>query len=84
MTTTAEIVTDDQIRKLREEALAAGDSRTVTSCDVALSSRDDSNAEGAPLFDDDGEPTTRTAQREILADAINAARAADDSAEPGP
>lgn len=75
---TAETITEDQIRARRELAVAAGDCATVQSCDVALSPHETTDAEGRPLYDDDRDPTTRSAQRAALADLLNEEQAVDE------
>ena len=75
MKTTSKItdtVTDEQIKALREEALAAGDRAQVDLCDVALAAHETADAEGGELRGPDGEIWTRTEAREACADAINA------------
>lgn len=76
MTTTLEItadtITTEQIKALREEALAAGDRAQVDLCDVALAAHETADAEGGELRGPDGEIWTRTEAREACADAINA------------
>lgn len=71
---TADTITREQIRDLRNEALAASDYVTVDMCDVALAAHEAADSEGNPLFASDGKPTTRTEAREACADAINASR----------
>lgn len=66
---TADTITDDQILALRDEATDAHDSEMVTACEFALSA-------AHPTF---GFPPTRQRNRQRCADAINAARAQDDS-----
>ena len=74
-TLNAETITARDIRALRAEAEAAGDYRQIDWCDVCLAGREETNDDGMPLVDPDGNPTTRTAAREICAAAINNARA---------
>ncbi len=69
-------ITLKQIRTLRDEAMAAGDSRMVDICDVALCSRESANDDGTPLVDSDGRPTTRTAAQVECARVIAEAREA--------
>lgn len=76
---TAKTITTRQIKALREEALTAGDYRTVDTCDVALADHETANNDGTPLVGSDGQPTTRTDARAILADAFNEAAAMGDS-----
>lgn len=56
-------ITNEQIRTLRSEAMAAGDYRQVDVCDVALAPLESANTDGTPLVDSDGNPTTRTEAR---------------------
>jgi hypothetical protein len=67
------MITDKQIRALRDEAMGAGDHDLVDVCDVALASREDANDDGTPLVNSLGMPTTRTAARalceRVIADA---------------
>lgn len=73
--TTYTTITIDQINALRSEACAAGDDRMVDWCDIALADHEDSNSQGEPLIDPDGDVTARTVGRAICAHAINAAAA---------
>lgn len=71
-------ITIEQIRKLRNEATASGDSMQVDYCDLALATHETADANGGDLIDPQTKlPITRTEARGICADAINAARAAD-------
>lgn len=78
---TAETITASQIRQLRAEALACpvSDTRMIDICDVALADHETANDDGDPMVDPDGDPITRTEARALCADAINDARAMDDS-----
>jgi hypothetical protein len=64
---TADTITDEQIRALRAEAVAAGDAVGIFWCEVAL------GLERATR--DDGTPLTAHDARQACADVINAARA---------
>jgi hypothetical protein len=76
-TTTAENITEAQIRRLRQDAMAAGDYPQVAWCDLALAAHETSDSHGNLLVTPDngscgrgGEQTTRTEARKICADAI--------------
>jgi hypothetical protein len=71
---TADTITSDQIRALRSERLDAGDYRTVKSCDVALSPHETADESGDELVDYDGDVTTRSDQRDLLADLLSEAQ----------
>lgn len=76
---TAETITADQIRALREESRAEGDDRQVDYCDVAMARYRRQNADGSDLvWPWNGQPADRDVARKVCADAINAARASDD------
>lgn len=75
---TAATITEAQIRQLRNRALRDSDYQTVDSCDVAMAAHETTDASGAPLVDSDGEATTRTAQRDLLADVLNERAANED------
>lgn len=69
-------ITDQQIKQLREEAMAAGDYRQVDVCYVALASREDHDDQTAEtLLGPDGEPMTRTEARAECARVIADAKA---------
>jgi hypothetical protein len=76
MTITADTITADQIRALRTEARAAGDSLLAEWCDVALAYGERYDSVGFPLTSPGtGLSVTRTEAREVCADAIRAAAA---------
>ena len=69
-------ITDAQIRTLRTEARAAGDSLLAEWCDVALAYGERYDSVGFPLYSPGtGLSVTRTEAREVCADAIRAAAA---------
>lgn len=73
---TAETITDEQIRQLREEAISHGDDRQVDYCDVALAPHRRLNEDGSDLvWPWNGQPADRDRARQVCADAINYARA---------
>lgn len=76
---TAATITEGQIRKLRDDAGALGDDRQVDYCNVALAPYRFANDDGSVLvYPWNGQDADRTVARKVCADAINAARAADD------
>ncbi len=76
MKITAATVTAAQIKALRSEARAAGDSLLAEWCDVALAYGERYDSVGFPLTSPaTGLSVTRTEAREVCADAINDARA---------
>jgi hypothetical protein len=71
MLTTADNITNQQIKALREEAMAAGDYRQVAICDVALNPLETADPlTGEPLVDSDGNPITRGLARAKCAAVI--------------
>lgn len=78
---TAETITTKQIKALRNEALAADDSRQVDWCDLALAAHERTDSEGGDLIAPTGVQTTRTRARQVCADAINYAAGEDDSGD---
>ena len=73
---TAEAITTDQIRALRDEAVEAGDDRQVDYCDVALAPFRRQNDDGSELqWPWNGLPADRDVARQVCAEAIIAARA---------
>lgn len=71
-----EPLTDDMVRALRREALAAGDIDMVTQCDRALDDHPVAvSGDPRPL----SRATRRDGARATCSEVINAARAADDS-----
>lgn len=76
---TADTITTKQIKALRNEALAADDSRQVDWCDIALAAHERADSEGNDLIGPDGVQTTRSKAREVCADVINYAAGEDDS-----
>jgi len=70
-TVTADTISRAQIKALREEARAAGDTRQVDYCDLALAAHETASEDGADLVDPFGSPITRTEARQVCADAIN-------------
>lgn len=76
MTTTAETITDDQIRKLRAEALAASDHTQVDLCNRALVDDDHTtNQDGHPI------PFADWSQEEARWECARAIAAAEAQAE---
>lgn len=72
----AATITTAQIKTLRSEALAAGDTVMAEWCDVALVPHEDCDAEGRQLFSPTtGAPIHRTDARAVCARAINDAAA---------
>ena len=68
---TAETITDDQIRQLRDEATQSGDHKMANVCTSALGT----DKAGYPVF---VAPSGAAAMRKICAEEINSARAKDD------
>lgn len=75
----SDTITEAEIRALADEAMAAGDHVTVDLCAIALAAHERSDSQGGDLIHPvTGAPTTRSAARYTLADAIRAARAQED------
>lgn len=68
---TAETVTESQIKTLREECRAEGDTNLADICDLALAANEDSDSQGDHLIAPHGEPVTRSWARGICAAAIS-------------
>jgi hypothetical protein len=71
-------ITADQIRTLRDEAIAAGDYRQADLCDLALAPHETSDSQGGDLIGPDGQPWTRSEAAEECARVIADAAAHDD------
>ena len=75
-TLTAATITTAQIKALRNEALAHGDTELAEFCDLALVPHEDSDAEGRQLFSPTtGAPIHRVDARAVCARTINEAAA---------
>jgi len=69
MTTT--MISNDDIRSLRREALSVGDYDMSIWCDIALAPNNDSDSQGDWLRDPNtGKRTTRAVARKLCAEAI--------------